>query len=140
MAGFVAGGLLCLRWRPARGLYAGTALLALTAAFPLAMAVSDQLWPVLVGAFLHGFGLEVFSVNWDLSIQQNVPEDRLARVYSFDVVGSFVARPLGLALTGPVAEAVGLHRWLLVVGVVMGGSALLALLVPDVRRLRRAAR
>ena len=110
MAGFVAGGLLCLRWRPARGLYAGTALLALTAAFPLAMAVSDQLWPVLVGAFLHGFGLEVFSVNWDLSIQQNVPEDRLARVYSFDVVGSFVARPLGLALTGPVAEAVGLHH------------------------------
>jgi MFS family permease len=137
MAGFVAGGLVCLRWRPARGLFVGTALLALTAAFPLAMAFSDQLWPILLGAFLHGLGLEIFSVNWDLSIQENIPEDRLARVYSFDIVGSFVARPLGLALTGPVAEAVGYDRWLVVVGAVMGGSALLALLSPDVRRLRR---
>ncbi|MFC4786976.1 MFS transporter [Nocardioides sp. MAHUQ-72] len=137
MAGFVVGGLVCLRWRPAHGLYVGTALLSLTAAFPLAMALSDQLWVVLLGAFLHGFGLEVFSINWDLSIQQNVAEDKLARVYSFDIVGSFVARPLGLALTGPVAEAVGFDRWLVVVGVVMGGSSLLALLSPDVRRLRR---
>jgi predicted MFS family arabinose efflux permease len=137
MAGFVAGGLVCLRWQPRRGLFVGTALLSLTAAFPLAMAFSDQLWVVLAGAFLHGLGLEIFSVNWDLSIQQNVPEDRLARVYSFDVVGSFVARPLGLALTGPVAEAVGFQRWLVVVGLVMGGSALLALLSPDVRRLER---
>ena len=66
------------------------------------MALSDQLWVVMLGGFLHGFGLEIFSVNWDLSIQQNVAEDKLARVYSFDLVGSFVARPLGLALTGPV--------------------------------------
>ena len=43
------------------------------------------------------------------------------------MVGSFVARPLGLALTGPIAVAVGFHEWLLVVGCVMGGSALLAL-------------
>ena len=137
MVGFVAGGLLCLRWRPRHGLLAGTALLSLTAMFPIAMAVSDSLLPILVGAFLHGFGLEVFSVNWDLSIQQNIDEDKLARVYSFDLVGSFVARPVGLALTGPVAAAVGFDTWLLVVGTIMGGSALLALLSPDVRRLER---
>ncbi|MGZ4446575.1 MAG: MFS transporter [Nocardioides sp.] len=138
MAGFMVGSLVCLRWRPRRGLFVGTALLSLTAAFPLAMALSDLLPVVLLGAFLHGFGLEVFSVNWDLSIQQNIPEDRLSRVYSFDVVGSFVARPLGLALTGPVAQAVGFRPWLVVVGCVMGGSSLLALLAPDVRRLERA--
>lgn len=135
MAGFLVGSLVCLRWRPRRGLFLGTALLSLTAAFPLAMALSDRLAVVLAGAFLHGFGLEVFSVFWDLSIQRHVPEDKLARVYSFDVVGSFVARPLGLVLTGPVAGAVGFDRWLVVVGAVMGGSSLLALLSPDVRRL-----
>ncbi len=137
MVGFIAGGVLSLRWQPRRGLYAGTALLSLTATFPLAMALSDQLWVLLAGAFLHGFGLELFSVNWDLSIQQNVAEDKLARVYSFDLVGSFVARPLGLVLTGPVAASVGFDRWLVVVGLVMGGSSLLALLSPDVRRLER---
>ncbi len=83
-------------------------------------------------------GCEIFSVNWDLSIQQNIPEDKLARVYSFDMVGSFVARPLGLALTGPVAAAVGFDTWLIVVGSIMGGSALLVLLSPDVRHLERA--
>jgi Major Facilitator Superfamily len=55
MAGFVVGGLACLRWRPRRSLMVGTVLLSLTALFPLAMALSDHLWVVLVGAFLHGF-------------------------------------------------------------------------------------
>jgi hypothetical protein len=32
-------------------------------------------------------------------------------VYSFDLVGSYVARPLGLALTGPVAGLVGFDTW-----------------------------
>jgi len=137
MAGFLIGGLVCLRFRPRHGLFAGTAFLTLTAAFPFAMALSGQLWVVLLGAFLHGFGLEIFSVNWDLSIQQNVAEDKLARVYSFDLVGSFVARPLGLVLTAPVAAAVGFDRWLVVVGIVMGGSSLLALLSPSVRHLER---
>jgi MFS family permease len=137
MAGFVVGGLLCLRWRPRRGLFIGTVLLSLTALFPLSMALSDQLWVILLGAFLHGFGLQVFDVFWDLSIQQNIAPAKLARVYSFDLVGSFVARPLGLALTGPIALAIGFHEWMLVVGCVMGVSALLALSSSDVRHLTR---
>ena len=139
MVGFMAGGLVTLRYRPSRGLFAGTVMLALTAAFPAALALDSGLWLILVGAFLHGFGLEIFSVNWDLSIQQNVPPDKLARVYSFDIVGSFVARPIGLALTGPVAEAVGLSRWIGIVAVVMFGSVLITLSVRSVRELRRAA-
>jgi len=139
MAGFMLGGLLNLRWRPKHGLRIGTACLALTACFPLAMAVSDQLWVILLGAGLHGLGLEIFDQNWELSIVQNVPADKLARVFSFDVVGSFVARPLGLALTGPIATAVGYDTWLIVVAAVMGCSSLLALSSSDVRRLRRIA-
>ncbi len=137
MGGFMLGGLLNLRWRPRHGLLIGTACLSLTACFPLAMALSSQLWVILLGAVLHGLGLEIFDQNWEISIVQNVPEDKLARVFSFDVVGSFVARPLGLALTGPIATAVGYDTWLLVVAAVMGGSSLLALLSRDVRHLQR---
>jgi hypothetical protein len=139
LAGFVAGGLVTLRWRPQRPLLAGTWLLGLTAAFPAAMAWSDSLTVVLLGAFLHGFGLEIFSVGWDLSIQQNVAPDKLARVYSFDQIGSFIARPVGLALTGPIATAVGLRAWLGVIAAVIVGSVALALASPDVRRLQRRA-
>jgi hypothetical protein len=76
-------------------------------------------------------------VGWDLSIQQNVAPDKLARVYSFDQIGSFIARPVGLALTGPIATAVGLHAWLGVIATVIVASVALALFSPDVRRLAR---
>jgi predicted MFS family arabinose efflux permease len=135
MTGFVVGGAVCVRWRPR--LFTGTLLLSLTAAFPLAMSLSDHVAAILLGAFLHGFGLQIFDVAWEVSIQEQVAEDKLARVYSLDLVGSFLARPLGLVLTGPIAEIVGYHRWLAVVGCVMGGSALLALLSRDVRHLER---
>ncbi|MGL5927677.1 MAG: MFS transporter, partial [Dermatophilaceae bacterium] len=68
---------------------------------------------------------------------QNVTEERLARVYSFDAVGSFVARPLGLVLVGPVTAVTGTTTWLLVVAAVMAGSSLLAAAAPAVRRLQR---
>lgn len=135
MAGFVVGGLLALRVRLRRPLAGGAVLLALTGVFPLAMALSDSLWPVMLGAFVHGVGLQMFSVYWDQSIQTHVPEDRLARVYAFDSVGSFVARPLGLALTGPVAAAVGVDTWLLVVAAVISGSSLAAVASRGVRAL-----
>jgi MFS family permease len=137
MLGFVVGGLVTLRWRPRHALFAGTCFLALTAAFPLAMAWSDSLVVVLVGAWLHGFGLEIFSVGWDLSIQEQVEPDKLARVYSFDMIGSFIARPIGLAVTGPIATLVGYRAWLTVVGAVIVGSVLIALTSGDVRRLER---
>jgi len=137
MIGFVAGGLVSLVWKPRRALLVGELFLVLTICFPLAMAVSDNLWVVLAGACLHGFGLEIFSVGWDLSIQENVPEHMLARVYSFDQLGSFIARPLGLALTGPLASAVGERQWLLVVAAAMAVSEIAPFVIRDVRRLER---
>ncbi|MFD1246351.1 MFS transporter [Nocardioides ginsengisoli] len=137
MIGFVAGGFVALRWQPRHLLRWGVLMLSLTAAFPIAMALGGSLWPVLLGAFAHGVGLQLFSVQWDLAIQQNIAEDMLARVYSFDLVGSFVCRPLGLALTGPVAALVGVDRWLLVVAAVIGLSSLAALAAPSVRALTR---
>lgn len=137
MAGFIGGGLVSLRFRPRRGLLVGTLLLALTACFPVAIALGDSLSILLLGAFLHGFGLEIFSVNWDLSIQQSIAPDKLARVYSFDMVGSFLARPLGLALTGPVSALTGVSTWLWVCAAVMGGGSLAAAALPAVRGLER---
>ncbi len=137
MTGYIVGGLVTLRWRPRHHLFVGTALLALTGAFPAAMAWGVDLRVVLLGAFLHGFGLEIFSVAWDVSIQQNVPPSILARVYAVDISGSFFARPVGFALTGVVADAVGYGRWLWVVAIVVSGTALVCLFVPSIRRLPR---
>ena len=101
------------------------------------MALPVPVWVVMAGAFLHGLGLEVFSVNWDLAIQQNVAPDKLARVFALDQVGSFVMRPLGLALTGPVAASVGEDTWLFVTAAVMTAAVAVALMPSSVRELRR---
>ncbi|MDP2775414.1 MAG: MFS transporter [Nocardioides sp.] len=137
MTGFMVGGLVSLRFRPRRLLFAGTLMLPLTACFPAAIALGDSLTVLLVGAFLHGFGLEIFSVSWDLSIQQNIAPDKLARVYSFDLMGSFLARPLGLALVGPVSAVTGMTTWLWVSAAVMAAASFAAAAVPSVRRLER---
>jgi MFS family permease len=137
MVGFVSGGLLSLVWKPRRALLVGELFLVLTICFPLAMAVSDNVWVVLAGAFLHGFGLEIFSVGWDLSIQENVPEHMLARVYSFDQLGSFIARPLGLAVTGPLASVVGERGWLLVVAGAMAVAEIAPLALRSLWLLER---
>ncbi|GGR55927.1 MFS family permease [Nocardioides luteus] len=138
MAGFIVGGLFCLRFRPRRLLGVGVFFLAMTGLFPVSMALSETLWPILLGAFLHGFGLQVFDVFWQIAIQQEIPEKKLSRVYAFDIVGSFVARPVGLALVGPVAVAVGFDTWLLVVAAVISGTALMSISFAGVRRLERA--
>lgn len=141
MAGFILGGLVCLRYRPRRLLLAGTLFLAATALFPLALALP---WTgpvgvvvIIVGAFVHGFGLEVFSVQWDTAIQTGVPADRLARVMSLDAVGSFVMRPIGLAVTGPISALVGVRAWLVVVAVVMFVVEVAPVAAPSVRDLTR---
>lgn len=48
-----------------------------------------------------------------------------------------MARPLGLVVAGPVSALFGMTPWLLVVGCIMGGSALLSTLLPSVRALER---
>jgi hypothetical protein len=58
-------------------------------------------------------------------------------VYSFDQLGSFIARPLGLALTGPLASATGERTWLLVVAGAMAFAEIAPFAIRDVRRLER---
>ena len=53
------------------------------------------------------------------------------------MIGSFIARPVGLLLTGPLAAVVGNRGWLTVVGAMIVGSVLVALTSSDVRRLQR---
>lgn len=51
----------------------------------------------------------VISDRFDRSrvLQQHVPSDRLARVYSFDAVGSYAMIPIGQLAAGPLAVLAG---------------------------------
>jgi MFS family permease len=135
--GLVAGGLLLLRLRPRRLLLVATLGFLLTVPFLFGLAVPLPFVLVAALAFLAGIGNETFGVLWDTTMQQEIPQDRLSRVYSYDALGSFALIPVGLAAAGPVAELVGTRATLVGTGVISLVVTLAVLLVRDVRDLSR---
>ena len=73
------------------------------------------------------------------SLQQHVPVERLARVTSYEALGSFVLIPTGYAVAGPAADAFGVSTTLWAAAAVAAGAVVVALLSADVRNLRRLA-
>ena len=45
-------------------------------------------------------------------MQQEIPGEMLSRVYSYDMLGSIALVPLGLAVIGPLADAIGTQETL----------------------------
>jgi predicted MFS family arabinose efflux permease len=138
-AGFVVGGVIMLRLQPQRMLLAATLGLFLATPFLVALAIPLPLAAVCAFAFMAGVGIETFGVLWETSLQQEVPQEKLSRVSSYDALGSFVFIPLGLAAAGPVAEALGTSETLWLAFAVNTGITIAVLGVPDVRNMRRRA-
>src|SRR6185437_4579655 len=128
---------MMLRARPQRMLLVATLAMLLTTPFIFGLAIPLPLISVLVLSFAAGLGIETFGVLWDTTMQQEIPQDRLSRVYSYDALGSFALIPLALAVAGPLAEAIGTRATLVGAGLLCLGATLLVLLVPEVRDLRR---
>ena len=135
--GLVVGGVLMLRLRPRRMLLVATLGFLLSVPLLFGLAISLPLAGVLVLGVLAGIGTETFGVLWDTTMQQEIPQDRLSRVYSYDALGSFALIPLGLAVAGPVAEVVGTRATLFAAGAISLAATLAVLLVSEVRDLRR---
>jgi MFS family permease len=106
-AGFVAGGFVAMRWQPRHALRAGVVLTAIEAVPLLVLAHAPRVAVLVVALFATGLAMEQFGVAWDVSLQQHIPPERLARVYSYDMLGSFIAIPVGQITVGPLAERYG---------------------------------
>jgi hypothetical protein len=135
--GLLAGGLLVLRLRPERPLLAATLGFLLTIPLPLMLSIPASLVAVVAAAALAGIGIEVFSVLWDTTLQQEIAQEKLSRVSSYDALGSFVLTPLGLAAAGPVAQAAGTRETMLGAVALSLVATLAVLLSRDVRTIRR---
>ena len=87
--------------------------------------------------FVGGAGVELFGVYWDTTLQQHVPQHALSRVSAYDALGSIVAMPVGLAIAGPIAGALGVANTLWLSFALMTAAVAGALLSHDVRTLER---
>jgi len=135
--GLVVGGVLALRFRPRRMLLVATFGILVLPIVLVALAVPAPVPVIMATAFVAGIGIETFGVLWDTTMQQEIPQERLSRVYAYDMLGSIMFVPIGLAVAGPLAVVIGVRDTLWAAFVCIEVVTLAVLAVPEVRNLTR---
>jgi MFS family permease len=107
-AGSVAGGVIALRARPRHPFRLSFAIFAVVTPTLFALVAGHApLAVILPVAVIDGSSGTMFNTFWFTAVQSDVPAAELARVLSWDYFGSVAILPLGQALSGPVAAAIG---------------------------------
>ena len=90
---------------------------------------------LVVAALLNGAALEIVGLIWMNLLQEIVPQEKMGRVTSVDMLGSFVLLPLGFAFTGWLVDGIGVTIVFVAAGVVTAVLCALPLLHPAIRNL-----
>ena len=134
--GALVGGVLALRWRPARPVAAGF-LLGPLFFVPLYLLAPPVALPLIMAAGLVALAcMELSNTWWYTVLQQHIPPQALSRVSSYDWLVSLVFQPIGFMLVGPIAESIGSSTTLIAAATLGVGANLAILAVPGVRHLR----
>jgi hypothetical protein len=137
-AGLVVTSIVFLRVPLRRPLLLGMLGCAVYAGQMIALGTTTELWVLVAAAFVSGAGIEIFGLGWELAMQEHVPADMLSRVYSYDMLGSFVAIPIGQLAFGPLGAAFGVQHMILVAGIAYCAISLATLASGSVRSMSRA--
>ena len=102
----------------------------------LALAVPLPLAAIAAVGFFVGMGFALGENLYVTAFQRNLPEHALSRISSYDWFGSVALNPIGYALIGPVAAAIGITETLVIAGVL---NVLVCVSVVLSRRFERSA-
>jgi predicted MFS family arabinose efflux permease len=136
-AGTICGSLAGIRWRPR---YVLRQAMTLVLVWPVAIglyAAGAALELVLPAMVLAGGCVALFDVWWVTALAERIPPDKLSRVVSYDWAVSLGLVPLGYALAGPAADALGATEVLLGGSVIAFAALGLGLLPRATRMLER---
>ncbi len=136
--GMLLMSVVLLRLPMRRPLLAGMGAIAMMGLPMLLLGLHPVTIPLMIAALFAGAGSETFGTGWNVALGEHIPSAILSRVSSYDMVGSFVAMPIGLLAYGWLASAVDHRILLLVSGIAYAIIALGTLAVPSVRTMRRA--
>jgi MFS family permease len=123
--GSVLGDLLLLRVRPRHALRVAGLALVLASCQAAVYGSGVGLVAMCALQCVAGVGVTAFFTLWEVSLQEHVPGEALSRVSSFDYLAATALMPVGTAVAGPIAAALGTQATLAFLG------------VPEVRHLPR---
>ncbi len=133
--GGLLGGVVALRWRPARPVAAGF-ILGPVFFVPLLVLAPPLAVPLIMLASLAAVAsMELSNTWWYTILQQQVPPQALSRVSSYDWLVSLIFQPLGFMLVGPISEGIGATATLVGAATIGIVTNLAVLAVPSVRAL-----
>ena len=75
-------------------------------------------------------------VQWTVQMATRIPSDKLARVSSYDALGSMSAMPLGALLAGPLAAAIGVSTTQFAAAAVIVVASALTLIPREIWTIR----
>ena len=137
--GMLVMSAILLRWRLQHPLRAGMAGMSCFAIPLLMLGIHPATLPMMAVAFVSGMGTQVFSTGWTVAMMERIPSAVLSRVSSYDMLGSFVAIPIGSLTFGWLAGTVDVETLLVASGCVYVAIAGVTLLIPSIRGLGRVA-
>jgi hypothetical protein len=136
--GALVGALGAIRRMPRRPVLAA-ALTGFTQVPAIALLALGAPAPAIaLGALAFGVGMMFGNAVWESALQRSIDPVALSRVSAYDWFGSFAFAPVGFAIWGPIAAAVGTGEALWISGAISVVSTVVLLCVRDVRRLRVA--
>lgn len=103
--------------------FGGTAIASLALAL---FGLPIGLIGLAIAALVNGAALEIGTLAWTQLLQARVPVDKLGRVTSVDMVGSYALLPIGYALAGWATDLLGAPLIFVISGGVMTLIAVLA--------------
>ena len=133
--GIVAGGLILSVWGGFRRkiFTSMTGMIVLGLGFVvLGLAPSTLFWMALGSVFVIGLMLPMVDGPFMAILQGTVSPEMQGRV--FTIISSLfsISSPIGLAIAGPVSDALGLQVWYVTAGVLCAASGLAGFLVPSI--------
>jgi MFS family permease len=134
--GLIAGGLMSLRFTPRRPMLFVVLTGGAVAISPLSLAMVLPLAAICAASFGLGVFVEMMMVQWTVTMARNIPPEKLARVSSYDVLGSVMAMPAGALIAGPLGSAIGTSRAEYAAAGAIVLAAALALIPRDIRTIR----
>jgi len=136
--GMVAGGITLSVWGGfKRRVVTGLLALALHGVgIAVVGVVPGYAFPLALGAMLFSWFMNPIA-NGSLfaALQAIVPADMQGRVFTLMSSGSGLMAPLGLAIAGPLASALGVQFWFLAAGIVITALGFGGLLIPTILRI-----
>ena len=133
--GTLLGNMWAIRVRPRRPLVFAWSVILLCGPSLVLLAFRAPAWTIALTEMASGLAIGVAGTVWETTLQRNVPREALSRVSAYDWMGSTALRPLGLAIVGPIAAAIGVKETLLAAFALTMVSSLTLLAVPDMWRV-----